>query len=72
VTKDEEWKDLRDPAYCWYNNDINNKDKYGALYNWFAIKTGKLPPEGRHVPSDSEWNVLEGYLIPEFHAFFIH
>ena len=24
-------------AYSWYNNDVNNKNTYGALYNWYAV-----------------------------------
>lgn len=46
------------PGYCWYNNQISNKDIYGALYNWYAVSTSKLCPTGWHVPSDSEWTTL--------------
>ena len=35
-------------------------DKYGALYNWYAVNSGKLCPTGWHVPSDEEWKNLEG------------
>jgi uncharacterized protein (TIGR02145 family) len=35
---------------------------YGNLYNWYAVKTGKLAPKGWHIPSEAEWKVLEGYL----------
>ena len=49
-------------AYCWYNNDIKNYT-YGALYNWFSVNTGKLAPIGWHVPTDSEWTILESYLL---------
>lgn len=50
-------------AYCWYNNDsAKYADKYGALYNWFTVKTDKLCPEGWHVPSKKEWTKLEDYL----------
>lgn len=46
-------------AYCWYDNDGEKyKKTYGAIYNWHAIKAGKLCPAGWHVPSDSEWNSL--------------
>jgi uncharacterized protein (TIGR02145 family) len=51
------------PAYCWFDNDNKNKDKYGMLYNWYAVETGKLAPKGWHVPTESEWTELEGYLI---------
>jgi uncharacterized protein (TIGR02145 family) len=52
-----------DPGYCWYdNNEAGNKNTYGALYNWFAVNTGKLCPSGWHVPSDAEWTILTDYL----------
>jgi uncharacterized protein (TIGR02145 family) len=35
---------------------------YGAVYNWFAVNTGKLCPAGWHVPTDAEWTVLTDYL----------
>jgi uncharacterized protein (TIGR02145 family) len=46
------------PAYCWYNDDINNKNPYGALYNYFAIATGKLAPKGWHVPDMDEMDYM--------------
>jgi uncharacterized protein (TIGR02145 family) len=66
VTDNTAWDNLTTPGYCYYNNDINNKDKYGALYNWFVIDPSnlkKIAPTGWHVPSDSEWTVLDNYLI---------
>ena len=33
---------------------------YGVLYNWVAAKTAC--PEGWHLPSDEEWQILEEYL----------
>ena len=60
ITDDHEWRDLHTPAYCWYNNDgPTNKDVYGALYNWNAVNSGKLCPNGWHVPSEAEWKQLE-------------
>ena len=52
-------------AYCFYNNTTNSDSikKFGALYNWFAVNTGKLAPEGWHVPTDAEWDTLQNYLI---------
>jgi uncharacterized protein (TIGR02145 family) len=62
-TDDVKWETLTTPAYCWYNNDKNTYgEKYGALYNWYAVNTGKLCPTGWHVPSDEEWTVLSTYL----------
>lgn len=56
--------DQAKPRYCWYTtvNDPNNA-KYGALYNWYSVNTGKLCPEGWHVPSDAEWTIMEDYLV---------
>jgi uncharacterized protein (TIGR02145 family) len=63
VTDDNVWSTLTTPAYCWYNNDESTyKADYGALYNWYAVKTGKLCPTGWHVPSDAEWTTLTTYL----------
>ena len=47
-------------AYCWYNNDgaAAIGSPYGALYNFYAVNSGKLCPVGWHVPSDTEWNTL--------------
>jgi uncharacterized protein (TIGR02145 family) len=56
------WDKTSKPFYCWHNNDTTYKNPYGALYNWYVVNTGKLCPIGWHVPSDSEWTVLENYL----------
>ncbi len=63
VTDDTEWANLNTPGYCWYNNDAATyKNPYGALYNWYAVSTGKLCPTGWHVPTDAEWTTLTTYL----------
>ena len=63
VTDAAAWSTLTTPAYCWYNNDeATFKSTYGALYNWYAVNTGKLCPTGWHVPSDAEWATLITYL----------
>ena len=64
VTDSAVWGNLTStPGYCWYNNDMSMyKNLYGALYNWYAVSTEKLAPEGWHVPTNSEWGVLINYL----------
>jgi uncharacterized protein (TIGR02145 family) len=57
------YNDDKKHAYCWYNDDKSKNEKYGALYNWYAVNTGKLAPKGWHVPTDAEWTELEEYLI---------
>jgi uncharacterized protein (TIGR02145 family) len=55
--------DRTTPTYCWYRNDKSSyKDLYGALYNWYVVKTEKLCPSGWHVPTDDEWTILTTYL----------
>lgn len=49
-------------VYWWYNNNIANKDTYGALYNWDAVSTGNLCPTGWHVPTYYEWTTLMNNL----------
>lgn len=56
------WNVLTTPGYCWYDNDLNNKEPYGALYNWYAINTGKLCPSGWHIPSNDEVSILSNSL----------
>ena len=52
------WSSQVMPGYSWYNDDVNNKNSYGALYNWYAVNSGKLCPTGWHVPTDAEWTTL--------------
>jgi uncharacterized protein (TIGR02145 family) len=58
-----EWGDLTSPAYCWYGNDKTTYgDIHGGLYNWYAVNTGKLAPQGWHVATNADWNRLIDYL----------
>lgn len=59
VPDDSTWVHLSTPAYCWLRNDIQYKNVYGALYNWYTVETGKLCPSGWHVPTDDEYKTLE-------------
>ena len=44
------------PAWCYIDNDIINGDKYGVLYNWFAINDKRgITPIGYHIPNKEEW-----------------
>jgi uncharacterized protein (TIGR02145 family) len=63
VTNAANWSSLNTPAYCWYDNNENSyKDTYGALYNWYAVNTGKLAPPGWHVATDEEWTALVDFV----------
>ncbi len=63
VTDNTAWSNLSTSGYCWYNNDASTyKTPYGAMYNWFAVATGKLCPTGWHVATDNDFSVLANYL----------
>lgn len=63
LKENSQWEISSTPGFCWFdNNDTVYADFYGAYYNWFAVSTGKLCPDGWHVPSDSEWQLLVDYL----------
>lgn len=65
IDNSNEWYNLTSPAYCRYNNDPSNLEHFGALYNFYAINSGKLAPKGWHVPSEEELHTLISNLDPE-------
>ncbi len=51
------------PAWCYYDNDSANGEKYGKLYNWHAVYDPRgLAPEGWGTPSDEDWSMLTDFL----------
>jgi len=60
VTSNTAWAALTTPAYAWaQNNEATYKPLYGAIYNWYAVSTGKLCPTGWKVPSDADFSAME-------------
>jgi len=60
--------------YC-YNNNPVNCDVYGGLYQWYEAMqysnqqgTRGICPEGWHLPTDGEWNILSNLLGGETSA----
>lgn len=51
--------------YQWvYDGKEDLAATYGRLYTWYVATDERcLCPDGWHLPSDSEWTVLEDYLI---------
>jgi uncharacterized protein (TIGR02145 family) len=41
---------------------------YGAVYNEFAIKSGKLAPKGWRIPTAQDFKELETYVASQGHA----
>jgi uncharacterized protein (TIGR02145 family) len=58
----EEWKkaiENKQPAWCYYENDPINGQKFGKLYNWFAVNDPRgLAPKGYKIPSYNDWQKL--------------
>ncbi len=64
-----EWQNNTTGAYAWHENNQENKDSYGALYNWFAINnTRGLCPAGWRVSTPEDWSSLLDYLHNEYGA----
>ncbi|HLO92069.1 MAG TPA: fibrobacter succinogenes major paralogous domain-containing protein [Lentimicrobium sp.] len=56
----ENWSTSINGAYAWYNNNMEWKDIYGGLYNFYAVVNQQgLCPQGWHVPTTEDWNYLE-------------
>ena len=63
VKEQEAWTYLTTGAYCYYNNDLNNRAVYGNMYNYFAVTDSrKLAPKGWHIPTKAEWETLIKFL----------
>jgi TonB family protein len=60
----EDWQSSalnKRPAWCYYNCDPSNADKYGKLYNWYAVNDSRgLAPAGFRVAIAEDWPVENG------------
>ena len=51
------------PGYYYYDNNQENNETYGKLYNWFAVSDPRnIAPEGWHVATDAEWTKLTDFI----------
>jgi uncharacterized protein (TIGR02145 family) len=61
----EEWKNAgknRQPAWCAYKFDNSNIEKFGRLYNFYAvIDTRGLAPSGWRIPTEEDFKELHEY-----------
>lgn len=69
------WTELTTGAWSWYNNINSNGDKYGRLYNWYAVMginsfealnnvsiRKNICPVGWKIPTDADWTTLVNFL----------
>ncbi len=73
VTVNATWAGLTTKAWCWYNNSTDEEfqEKYGKLYNWFAVEyiNDELESAGSvwRVPSQTDygdtwdWAIANGF-----------
>lgn len=63
VTDGDTWSELTSAAYCWWENDTEEaNDHWGAMYNYYTVAAGNLAPDGWHVPTEDEWDVLKDFI----------
>jgi uncharacterized protein (TIGR02145 family) len=59
IKTEDEWKDAiksKSPAWCYYDNNIENGKKHGKIYNWYAISDPRgLAPLGWRMPLKNDW-----------------
>jgi len=61
-----EWYRTKDGGYNWYEEDIANKENFGAYYNIYAIQDEKkLCPTGWRLPTREDWIELENFIGSE-------
>jgi uncharacterized protein (TIGR02145 family) len=62
----DEWKKAGkegNPAWCYNNNDPVNGQRFGKLYNWYAVNDPRgLAPEDWKIPSNEDWRHLSNFL----------
>lgn len=63
VSTNSDWSNSNSGAFCWYNNDDDNKAIYGNIYNIYALNDIRgICPEGWEVPTENDWIKLVEYL----------
>jgi uncharacterized protein (TIGR02145 family) len=63
ITDIMDWILTNKGAWCYYDNNSDNGEIYGKMYNWYAVNDPRgLAPVGWHIPSDNEWSTLNSFL----------
>lgn len=63
VKAEADWNSLKTGAYCDYDNNPENSEKYGRLYNHYVIGDEReIAPKGWRVPTTDDWWQLLDYM----------
>jgi len=61
-----EWSEDEEGAYVYYQNQEENAEEYGALYNFYAVENDAgLCPQGWSVPTNEEWAEMEKWVCED-------
>lgn len=58
-------------AFVTYQYDQTDIEKFGLLYNRFAVEIDRICPEGWHIPSTTDWDAVAkalGGTMDEYHG----
>jgi uncharacterized protein (TIGR02145 family) len=59
IKNEKEWHHTKKPAYTYFDNDSSNINKFGLLYNWYAIADSRgICPKGWRVSNTKDWEEL--------------
>ena len=63
ITDINQWGNLTEGAYSYYDNDPQLSNIYGKLYHGFTIDDDRgICPDGWHIPVPTEWTQMMNYL----------
>ena len=66
IKTEDEWEDAirsKTPAWCYYDNSVENGKIYGKIYYWYAVSDPRgLAPDVWHIPSNEDWFKLVNFL----------
>ena len=60
IPDEDVWASVSSSGYCNYNNtkSLDTIATFGRLYNWYAVDSEILAPEGWHIATLEEWQEL--------------
>ncbi len=60
------WQQSVEGIWTYYDEDENNDQVYGKLYNWYAVSDNRgLCPVGWRIPTDADWQELVAFIDPK-------